>query len=86
MIAEKLVVISLAIIFIGIILLVISSMIAAQQQSQSKDNKSGIDVGFGGFIGPIPFGFFSSKKAFWMWLAIAAAAIAIVWILSRKVV
>ena len=82
MIAEKLIIVAISMIAIGIIILAISSMMLASQQ-QSKENKSKIDVGFGGFIGPIPFGFFTSRGAFWMWLAIAALAIILFFVLRR---
>lgn len=79
MLAQKLMIVAIAVIFIGTILLIISSIIASQQ------SKSKIDVGFGGFIGPFPFGFFSSKKAFWMWFALATLTIVIfvIWLITK---
>lgn len=82
MLAQKLMLIAIAIIFMGIILLIIASIITLQQSKQQ--NK--VEVGFGGFIGFFPFGFFTSKKAFWMWVAIVvlAAIFFLIWFLSKK--
>lgn len=82
--AEKMLLIAIFIIVIGIILLVIASLWLSL--NQSKTEKSNVNIAIGGFIGPIPFGFFSSKKAFWMWLAlsIVVAVFLIIWFLLRK--
>lgn len=78
MLAQKLMLVGIAIIFIGIILLVISSLLSIQEKGKTKT-----EVAVGGFIGIFPFGFFTSKKAFWMWIVLAAVAI-IFWIIARK--
>ncbi len=52
-------------ILLGILLSVVSSILLAL-----KGNKN-VEVGFGGFIGPIPFGFFSSKNVFLLWLLLS---------------
>ena len=82
--AEKMLLIAIFIIVIGIILLVIASLWLSL--NQSKTEKYNVNIAIGGFIGPIPFGFFSSKKAFWMWLAlsIVVAVFLIIWFLLRK--
>jgi len=82
--AEKLLLIAIAIIFIGIILLVIASLWLAL--TQNKTEGSNVNIAIGGFIGPIPFGFFTSRKAFWMWLGlvIAVAIFLVIWFLLRK--
>lgn len=49
---EQLVPIGIALVFIGFILIAVGSV------SQSKGD---VHVGFGGFIGPIPFGWATSK-------------------------
>jgi len=45
--------------------------------------KSKVDIAIGGFIGPIPFGFFTSKKAFYFWLALLILGL-VLWFLARK--
>jgi len=74
---EKLILIGMALILIGIITVIIGSIWTA------LSGKSEVDVGVGGFIGPIPFGFFTSKKAFWIWLLVAAIVI-VAWLLIKK--
>lgn len=75
--------IAIAVVVAGIVLLIVSSIIMALQRQPEKGN---VEVAVGGFIGFFPFGFFSSKKAFWMWLALAAlsAVLIVIWLLSRK--
>lgn len=67
-------------IILGIIFLVIS-VISLALQGKSKGNTK-IEVGVGGFIGPVPFGFFTSKKMFWLWLGILLIGI-IIFILTK---
>ncbi len=83
-IAEKLLFLGIAIIIIGIILLVIASLWLATKQSTESNIKT--EIAIGGFIGPIPFGFFSSKKAFWIWLGltVVVAIFLVIWFLLRK--
>ncbi|MEM2932882.1 MAG: hypothetical protein QW622_01580 [Candidatus Pacearchaeota archaeon] len=64
MISDKLFTIGISLIIIGIIIVFIASL------SSLFGKKTKTEVGFGGFIGPIPFGVFSSKQAFWIWLAL----------------
>ena len=75
--SEKLVFLAIIFIFIGILMLIISSITSLTEKGKSKT-----DFAFGGFIGPIPIGFFSSKQAFWLWIVIAAVFI-IISILSK---
>jgi uncharacterized membrane protein len=58
-------------IFLGVIFLIISSIFLASQ------DKRNIKIGVGGFIGPIPFGFFTSGKIFWAWLSLFVIGMAI---------
>ncbi|MEM5798695.1 MAG: DUF131 domain-containing protein [Candidatus Aenigmatarchaeota archaeon] len=51
--------------FIGILLIVIGFLILLFAAKPEK-----VEWGFGGFIGPIPFGFASSKTALWVVIAI----------------
>ncbi|GIU68393.1 MAG: hypothetical protein KatS3mg001_243 [Candidatus Pacearchaeota archaeon] len=75
--SEKIIAIGIIFIFLGISLLVIGSLI-----SLSKGN-SKTNFAIGGFIGPIPFGFFSNKKMFWIWLLIAISFL-LIWFLLRR--
>ncbi len=68
---QILMVLGIILIFLGVIFLIISSFFIANQ------NKKNIEIGTGGFIGPIPFGFFSSYKIFWIWLVLLGVGIAI---------
>ncbi len=45
--------------------------------------KGKIQVAAGGFIGPIPFGFFSSPGMFWLWL-ILFLALLVIWLIFFK--
>ena len=75
---EKLILIGMLLILIGILLVIIGSISLALQ------GKSKANVAIGGFIGPIPFGFFTSKRAFWLWLLMLAIGIGL-WFLVRRV-
>lgn len=61
---DKIIFIGIGLIFLGIALLVIGSFFGAGKQ------ESKINTAVGGFVGPIPFGFFTSKKMFWVWILI----------------
>jgi len=63
MVQENLVVIGFAVVFIGIILIVIGSLLGA------KDSK--VNFGVGGFIGPIPWGFANSKEMLYLVIGIS---------------
>lgn len=66
-------------IIVGIFLLTVSSIIMTLKGSSNKN----FEIGFGGFIGPIPFRFFSSKNAFLLWLLIVILGL-IIWFVIRK--
>ena len=68
--------IGLVLLFLGIIFIVISSL-------SGSDGKGKVQVAGGGFIGPIPFGFFSSPAMFWIWLVIMLALLLIWFIFFR---
>jgi uncharacterized membrane protein len=53
---ENLIIIGLVLLFVGIILIVVGSF------SSTKNVK----FGFGGFIGPIPFGFANDPRLLWI--------------------
>ncbi len=72
--SEKIILTGTLLIFIGILIVVIGSILTIQS-SNTKTN-----LAIGGFIGPIPFGFFSSKGMFWIWLAIFATLF-VIWLI-----
>ncbi len=80
MISEKIFLAGIALIVIGILFLVISSIIMALQ---GREGKIKTEAGVGGFVGPIPFGFFTSRKAFWLWLLLLAIMAAIYFLIRR---
>ncbi|MBD3283432.1 hypothetical protein GF396_03980 [Candidatus Pacearchaeota archaeon] len=76
---EKLLYIGIVFIVIGIIFTAISSI----NLSLNKTQKSKCHIAIGGFIGPIPFGFFTSKKAFLIWIMLLIVGI-ILFLASRR--
>lgn len=78
MAVEKLMLPGIILIIIGAIILIITSILLAKQSGN-------VDIGFGGFIGSIPFGFFTSKKMFWIWPVILMLVVGI-WFFLRRFV
>ena len=74
---ERLIVLGFVFLFLGLALIVFGALFQALQ------TKPKVEVGFGGFIGPIPIGFFTSWRAFAIWLILFAIAI-LIFILMRK--
>ncbi len=68
----------LMLIFVGMVFIIIS-LISLVLKGEVRG-----EVAVGGFIGPIPFGFFTSKKAFLLWLTIMVVGLAL-WFLARKI-
>ena len=68
---------------IGILFIVIGIIFIITSIIANLGNNN-VEVGVGGFIGPIPFGFFTSKKMFWIWLGLVILGL-ILWFLSRRV-
>jgi len=60
---EQLITIGIIVVFIGIVIIIIGSIIG-MQKGETK-------AGFGGFIGPIPFGFASERGMLYVVIAIA---------------
>ncbi len=79
---DKLFFIGLALIIVGIILITLAPFFGMKQAKQSIKK----EIAVGGFIGPIPFGFFSSKQAFFVWLLflILALIFIIVFIILKR--
>jgi len=71
--------IGVTLIIIGVVFLVISGI------SMALKGKNNVNVAVGGFIGPIPFGFFTSRQAFWLWLIVVAIGI-VFWLIARRVI
>ena len=70
--------IGLVLLFVGILFIIISAFTGTGGKGGAK-----VDVAAGGFIGPIPFGFFSSPGMFWIWLVIMLALLLIWFIFFR---
>ncbi len=70
--------IGLLLIIIGVIFAVVSGISMAL-----KNNSNRVEFAFGGFIGPIPFGFFTSPRMFWVWLAILVIGL-VLWLVGRR--
>jgi len=72
---QLLVALGIAAIFIGIVLVFIGSLIG--------EKKSNVQVGVGGFIGPIPVGLATSREALYLVVAIMVAMLLYLLVLSR---
>ena len=71
-------------IFLGVGIVLVGSLLNQGQSDKSTTNKSKIHIGVGGFIGPIPFGFANSRLALYMTMG-AVAFFFIVWLILRSV-
>ena len=74
---SPLLVTGLILILVGIIFVIVSAF-----SGSSTSGKGKVEIAAGGFIGPIPFGFFSSPQMFWIWLAIFAAFL-LIWLILK---
>lgn len=77
---EKIIFMGLILIAIGIILLFIGTILSSKNYNVGKTKT---EIAIGGFVGPIPFGFFTSKRIFLIWLILFILFLAIL-ILLRK--
>jgi len=84
---ERLLFIGGMLIIFGIVFIIISTITMGikSKNVSGGDGKSKVDVAFGGFIGPIPFGFFSNKNAFYLWLVVLTAGV-VFWLVGKNVV
>ena len=64
------------IIFIGVFLMIIGSL------AQTKQFKSNTKMVLGGFIGPIPFGFFNDKPMFYVLIGLISFVL-VSWFILR---
>ncbi len=69
---EKIVLLGFALIFIGMLVIIIGT-------SLGEKGKTGTGFAFGGFIGPIPFGWASEKP--WLYLVVAISVIMLLFFL-----
>ena len=74
--SQHLITIGIVLIFIGFSLVFIGSLLSSQK-SGSK-----VEWGVGGFIGPIPFGFASSKNMFYITMALIITLFVIFFLLN----
>ena len=68
---------------LGTILILIGAGVIMLSSFFSAKNSAEFGFAGGGFIGPIPFGFFSSEKMFWIWSAIVLFSL-ILWVIFRS--
>lgn len=67
---EKIISIGIILLLIGIILIFVGSIFTTV-----KGEKSNVKVAFGGFLGPLPFGFASDKQMFYILIALMIFAL-----------
>ena len=75
---NNILIIGLIVIFIGVLLIIISSI------TPVNNSKTTTKVAFGGFIGPIPFGFFNDKAMFYLLIGLMTFTL-ILWYILRIV-
>ena len=70
------------IIGLGILIMILGFMIIFFGIINAKEGSSKAKVAFGGFIGPIPFGFGNDKNTV-KFVAVLSAVLLIIWVLFR---
>ncbi len=78
---EQLVTIGMVVIFIGVAIVIIGSLLGA-----GGDGKGGAKIAVGGFIGPIPFGFANDRPLLYVVMAVAVAMFILSILLSQKMI
>ncbi len=73
----KMIEIGILLVFIGFLFIITGALMQAQQEGKAK-------VAFGGFIGPIPFGFANDKTMLWVVIGISLI-IFITWIILKNI-
>ena len=76
--AGQLASIGFVVVLIGIALIIVGSVISATK------SKTKTYFGFGGFIGPIPFGFANKKEILYLIIAVSVIMIIAFLVLGRK--
>ena len=74
--ASPLLIIGLVLLLVGFLFIILSAF--------TGSGKSDLKIAAGGFIGPIPFGFFSSPQMFWVWVVMIVAFL-LVWFITSRV-
>lgn len=74
---EKLFLLGIILIFLGVFITIISSLLSGSDK---------IEYGFGGFIGPIPFGWASNKRMLYSVMTFSLIVLILFLILSRKLI
>lgn len=83
---EYMIPVGILFIFLGVIIIFAGSMLmAGQQEKAGSGSKTGVHVGVGGFIGPIPFGFANSRTALYVVIGLAVFTM-VVWLILRYAV
>lgn len=78
---EQLILLGFVVIIIGIVIVFIGSVLTA---SKSKNVK--VDWGFGGFIGFLPFGYWSSKRMMYFVIASSIILFILLLFLTKKLI
>ncbi len=72
----------IAMLILGFALIMIGLTIMLLAVKEKQETKQKVQIGIGGFIGPIPFGFFNSKQALLLWITTLVLMIILFAILS----
>jgi len=75
---EQLVTIGIIVVFVGILIIIIGSILGAGE-GKAK-------FAFGGFIGPIPIGFANDKDMLYVVIAIAVIMLIVMFLISHKII
>ncbi len=67
--------IGMLVIFIGMLIIIIGAILGAKGRGETK-------VAFGGFIGPIPFGFGTDKQMVYLVIALSAVVAIIFFVVN----
>ena len=73
--ASPFLVVGLILLLVGFIFIIISAF--------SGSGKGDLKIAAGGFVGPIPFGFFSSPQMLWVWLVMIVAFLLVWFVVVR---
>lgn len=76
---ERFILVGALLIFIGVILIFIGGLFPTLKTSEN----SNIKIAAGGFIGPIPFGFFNDKRMFYVLIGLMIVSL-FLWLFLNK--
>lgn len=77
---EQLIPIGFLLVFVGIIIIILGTILT------SSKSKTKVEWGFGGFIGPIPFGFGSNQKIVYFIMMISLIIFILFFVLGKKLI